>query len=67
MTKNLKILTARIFYLFFSSKFAIYLSLRLQKATGEAFSPQKRKSITSKHEFFLLLWVIFALLDPDYE
>jgi hypothetical protein len=26
---------------------------------------QKRPSNTSKHEFFLLLWVIFALLDPD--
>jgi hypothetical protein len=34
----------------------------------EAFSPQKRTSSTSKHEistFFLLLRVIFALLDPD--
>jgi hypothetical protein len=24
-----------------------------------------RPSNTSKHEFVLLLWVIFALLDPD--
>jgi hypothetical protein len=32
----------------------------------EAFSSQKRPSNTSKHELFcLLLWVIFALLDPD--
>jgi hypothetical protein len=34
----------------------------------KAFSPQKRTSNTSKHEisnFFLLLYVIFALLDPD--
>jgi hypothetical protein len=37
---------------------------------GEAFSHQKRTSSTSKHEishFFLLLWVIFALQDPDSE
>jgi|688.fasta_scaffold1128622_1 hypothetical protein len=36
----------------------------------EAFSSQKRPSNTSKHEllqirYCLLLWVIFALLDPD--
>jgi hypothetical protein len=38
------------------------------QATEEAFSPQKRTSNTSKHgisEFFLFLWVIFALLDPE--
>jgi hypothetical protein len=40
------------------------------QATEEAFSPQKRTSSTSKHKnsvryFFLFLWVIFALLDPD--
>ncbi len=38
------------------------------QATEEAFSPQKRKSSTSKHETsysFLFLGVIFALLDPD--
>jgi len=38
------------------------------KATGEAFSPQKRIYSISKHEysvFFLFFWVIFALLDPD--
>jgi hypothetical protein len=43
--------------------------LSLHLATGEAFSPQKRTSSTSKHEisekFFFLLWAIFALLDPD--
>jgi hypothetical protein len=37
------------------------------QATGEAFSPQKRTSSTSKPIFFLFLWVIFALLDPDPE
>jgi hypothetical protein len=48
------------------SKTTIYLSLGLHKE--EAFSSQKRPSNTSKHELFkkfLLLWVIFALLDPD--
>jgi hypothetical protein len=37
------------------------------QVTEEAFSSQKRPSTTSKHELgkiFLLLWVIFALLDP---
>ncbi len=38
------------------------------RVTEEAFSPQKRTSSTSKHKnlnFFLFLWVIFDLLDPD--
>jgi hypothetical protein len=35
------------------------------QVTEEACSSQKRPSNTSKHEFFLLLWVIFALLDPN--
>ncbi len=38
------------------------------QAKDEASIPQKRTSSNSKHEistFFLLLWVIFALLDPD--
>jgi hypothetical protein len=38
------------------------------QVTEEAFSSQKRTSNASKHEifnFFLLLWVNFALLDPD--
>ncbi len=38
------------------------------QVTEEAFSSQKRTSSTSKHEiskFFLLLWVIFGLLDPN--
>jgi hypothetical protein len=33
------------------------------QATLEAFRPQKRTSST----FFLVLWVIFALLDPDID
>jgi len=35
---------------------------RLQKKPA---AHKKRPSNTSKHKFFLLLWVIFALLDPD--
>jgi hypothetical protein len=54
--------------IFFWSKTAIYLSLGLHKVcqvTEEACSSQMRPSNTSKHEFFLILWVIFALLDSD--
>jgi hypothetical protein len=40
-------------------------SIKCVQVTEEACSSQKRPSNTSKHEFFLLLWVIFALLDPD--
>jgi hypothetical protein len=43
---------------FFSSKIA--MKLQDVQATGEAFSPQKRT-----FHFFLFLYVIFALLDPD--
>ncbi len=42
--------------------------MKYLQAKGEAFSPQKRTSSTSKLDnfpFFLFLWVIFALLDPD--
>jgi hypothetical protein len=35
------------------------------QATGEVFIPQKRISSTLKIEISSLLWVIFALLDPD--
>jgi hypothetical protein len=43
--------------------------MHIAQATGEAFSSQKRTSSTSKHELlkFFLMWVIFALLDPDPE
>ncbi len=43
-------------------------SIKDVQVTEEAFSSQKRTSSTSKHEiskFFLLLRVIYALLDPD--
>jgi hypothetical protein len=39
--------------------------IKYVQVTEEACSSQKRPSNTSKHDFFLLLWVIFALLDPD--
>jgi hypothetical protein len=54
---------------FFGSKTTIYLSIKNVQVTEETFRSQKRpsKSNTSKHELKknLLLWVIFALLDPD--
>ncbi len=43
-------------------------SIKHVQVTKEAFSSQRRPSNTSKHQlknFFLLLGVIFALLDPD--
>jgi hypothetical protein len=43
-------------------------SIKNVQVTEEAFSSQKMPSNTSKHELlkkFLLLWLIFALLDPD--
>jgi hypothetical protein len=44
-------------------------SIKDSQATGEAFSPQKRTSSTSKEKkilsFFQFFGVIFALLDPD--
>jgi hypothetical protein len=50
----------------------IYISLSLHKGRPSYKKrlqlSKKRTSSTSKHEiskFFLLLWVIFALLDPD--
>jgi hypothetical protein len=53
VTKNEKKLTGGNFWL---SKIANYLSLKeAAQATGEAFSPQKRTSSTSKDENSLLL------------
>jgi hypothetical protein len=43
-------------------------SIKNVQVTEEAFHSQMRTSINTKHEislYFLLLWVIFALLDPD--
>jgi hypothetical protein len=58
--------------LFFDQKLQVtysWASIKDVEATEEAFSPQKRTSSNSKHKkninFFLLLWVIDALLDPD--
>ncbi len=61
-----------LFFIFFGSKTAIYLSLGLHKVC-----PSYRRSLQLSKEaiqhfktwtfttFFLLLWVIFVLLDPD--
>jgi hypothetical protein len=44
-------------------------SLKDAQITGEAFSSQKKTMKTSNMKFlnffYLLLWVIFARLDPD--
>jgi hypothetical protein len=48
----------------------MYLSVGLHedvKSAVEAYSPQKRTSSTSKHDFFSFLWFFFALLDPDLD
>ncbi len=73
MTKNWKKITAENFFLFFFwSKTAIYLSLGLHKVClsyrrslhflKEAIQHFKTWTFTN---YCLLLWVIFALLDPD--
>jgi hypothetical protein len=72
MTKNLNEFTAdkKIKILGIkNNNIPILRPIKYFQATEEAFSPQKRTSSTSKHEiscnFFLILWVTFALLDPD--
>ncbi len=72
MTKNWKKITAEKFFFLFFTKTAIYLSLGLHKVC-----PSYRRSLQLSKEaiqhfktwtfthFCLLLWVIFALLDPD--
>ncbi len=71
MTKNWKKLQLKIFFYFFWSKTAIYLSLGLHKVC-----PSYRRCLQLSKEaiqhfktwtfinFCLLLWVIYALLDP---
>ncbi len=68
MTKYVKKFTVETKFIIFLSKIAIYLSLGLHKGRPSYRSRlqhSKRTSGTSKHEFFLFLWIIFALLDPD--
>jgi hypothetical protein len=71
MNKNWKKFTAEKKILFWIKKNSIYLSLGLHKGR-----PSYRRSLQLKREhpalqnmkfldYFLLLWVIFALLDPD--
>ncbi len=73
MTKNWKKITTENFFLFFFwSKTAVYLSLGLHKLypsyrrslqfSKEAIQHFKTWTVTN---YCLLLWVIFALLDPD--
>jgi len=53
VTKSLTKFTTEKKFDIFLSRIAIYLSVASLKdvqATGEAFSPQKRTSSTSKHE-----------------
>ncbi len=53
MAKNLKTITAEIF--FFSYELAVYVFLGLQKdvqATGEAFNPQKKHPALQNMKFF---------------
>jgi hypothetical protein len=62
-----KITAEKIFIFFFDQKLQFtyrWASIKYVPVTEEAFSSQKRPSNTN---FFLLLWVIFTLLDPDPE
>jgi hypothetical protein len=64
MTKTSKNFTAeKNLYCSILIKIAIYLSLASIKdaqAKGEAFSPQKRTSNTSKYDFFLLFSIFLG-------
>jgi hypothetical protein len=66
MTINWKKIKLEIFFSFKNCNLLILGLHKGVQATGEAFSPQKRTSSTSKDEIycFLFFWVIFALLDP---
>jgi hypothetical protein len=73
MTKTKKKLTAgKLFYIFFGSNIAIYLSLGLHK--GRTSYTEKPSSLKREHPalqnmkilyFFYICGYIFALLDPD--
>ena len=72
MTKNWKKITDEKIKKFWSKLQYTYLysSTKDAKATGEAFSHQKRPSCNSTHKIslpFQFLCLIFALLDPDPE
>jgi hypothetical protein len=70
MGKNLQL--ENFFILFFIKTYNLPIhkkaSIKNVQAPDEAFSPQKRTSSTAIHEnsnFFLFLWAILALLDPN--
>jgi hypothetical protein len=71
MTENLKKITAEKQNKNFDQKLRFTCPetfIKDVQVTEEAFSSQNRTSSTSNMKFlnfFLLLWVIFALLDPD--
>jgi hypothetical protein len=74
MTKNWKKLTAVNFFIFFGSKIEIYLSLCLHKGRTSyrrSLQPSKENIQATALQnmkilyFYLCLWVIFALLNPD--
>ncbi len=71
-TKNWKKITAEKKLNFFLSKTTIYLSLGLHKVCPSCRRSRQLSKEAIQHfktwtftNFFLLLWVIFALLDPD--
>ncbi len=71
MTKTWKKLQLKKKIIFFSDQKLQYTypwaSIKDVKATGEAFSPQRRTTLQTMKflNFFLFLWVTVALLDPD--
>jgi hypothetical protein len=72
MTKNLKNVQLDKNLIIFGSKIYICLSLGLHKgcpvqATGEAVSPQKRTSRTSKHGILNFFVALFAFLGSDQD
>ncbi len=70
---KLEKLKAEIYFTFFYDKKVIYLSLGLQKgrpATGETFSPQKKKLSSLKTMEFINFYIFvghFCLPGPDSE
>jgi hypothetical protein len=64
--QKLKKLIAEISYFLIKVQFFL-IPRPLVQATEEPFSPQKGKSITSKHEIFSIFGGLFALLDPDLD
>ncbi len=68
-----KFTAEKIYFIFFDQKFSLLIpgplvSIKDVQATGEAFSPQKRTSSTSKHDTYFLTYFYLCgsfLPDPD--